>query len=598
MSILGSLIGRAAGITAIGCTGIVVGPMIPVQAQDESTRAPAVAAGDWPLHNLDLANSRYSPLDQITRANAGRLALQWTFSLPEPGDRSSTPVVVDGVMYFNAGATLYALDAATGQSRWTLEVPQEDIVIGGRGPLYAEGRIYATGRSHIYAVDATSGKLVTSFGDRGVLNILQRAVAFKDPGKYPPDFDPESIGYRIASPPTSADGVLYIGLAQSDSLAPGGLVVALEAATGRIQWVFRTVPQGPQDDGWAIAAETWSRPERYGGGIWTQPAIDPALGLLYVNVANPSPNYDGSSRKGINLFTNAIVALELATGKLKWSQQVIHHDIWDWDLATGPTLFDVTVNGQIVHGLASLAKTCYIYALNRETGKPIFPLVETAVPTATDVPGEAVWPTQPIPYTARRVPQTPFCAIYPPTMDDPELAARRRPSFTPYRTNEFIIQSPGLQGGPNYGNGSFSPRTGWLYVSGKNDAWSVKVKPVGASLSPGRGSPGHYQNIIEVGPTEVTATQNVAAYDPATGELAWVTEVPGRTSGGNLVTAGDVVFQAVADQFYTFDARSGRQLSTIAMPAALASSPLSYLAQGRQYVAIAGGRTVLAFGLP
>jgi hypothetical protein len=255
----------------------------------------------------------------------------------------------------------------------------------------------------------------------------------------------------------------------------------------------------------------------------------------------------------MNLFTNSIVALNMATGKLVWHYQAIHHDIWDWDLMTGPTLFDTTVNGTPVKALASLAKTCYVYALDRVTGHPIFPVVETPVPVTTDMPGEEVWPTQPIPYTARHVPQTPFCATYP-NVKDLELIGRRRPSFHPFQVNEFIIVSPGLQGGPNRGSSSFSPRTGLLYVTGKNDAWSIKAKPVGNTLKPGPGSPGHFASIKEEGKTGVTATQNIAAHNPATGELAWVVELPNdqRRKPGDVET-----FQAIGRDFYALMRRRG-----------------------------------------
>src|SRR5262245_28309914 len=570
----------------------------PTLAQRElQPPAGAIAAGDWPLHNLDLHNGRYSTLEQITRSNAGALTLRWSFDLPNKMSvGTATPLVVRGVMYVNSGGTLFALDAATGKQLWTEVVRNTEVAPGGRGPLYADGRIYAAGRTALYAVDATSGKLIESFGDNGVVRVADRALEFKDRGRSPQAASAESLGYMIASAATYARGTIYLGLAQADSLITGGFVVAMDAQTGRIKWVFRAIPQGPEDDGWEIAKDTWSGPVRQGGGIWTQPALDLELGMLYVNVSNPSPNYDGSSRKGINLFTNSIVALDLETGRLRWHRQVIHHDIWDWDLMTGPTLFDVNVNGKPIKGLASLAKVCYVYALNRETGEPIFPIIETAVPTATDMPGEEVWPTQPIPYTIRNVPQTPFCATYPPNVQDPELAKRRRPLFHPYQVNEFIIVAPGVQGGPNRGSSAFSPRTRWLYVTGKNDAWSIKAKPVGTSLKPGPGAPGHFQNIMEEGKTGVTATQNIAAFDPATGDLAWVTELPGTTNGGNLVTAGDVVFQAIGRDFFAVDAKTGKKLAQVAMKISTFSTPMTYTAGGKQFVAIASGSSIVALG--
>ena len=576
--------------------------IVPVLVMVAAVSAAAQSGGDWPLHNLDGHNSRFSPLDQINVTNAGTLTQKWQLDLPKGASvGSATPIVVGGIIYLNSGEMLFAVDGATGQIAWTTSAAA-DFPGGGRGPAFGDGRVYATGRSMIAAFDVADGRPIESFGDGGFVNVARAALDFKDPGKYQSDFDPWSIGYLIAASPAYANGTLFVGLAVSENVIPGGLVVALDAVTGRVKWVFRTIPQGPEDDGWELTRDTWSAPQRYGGGVWSQPAVDPALDLVYVNVSNPTPNYDGSSRKGANLFTNSIVALDATTGKLQWHFQAIHHDIWDWDLVTGPTLFDLTVEGRPVQALASLAKTCYVYALDRETGKPLFPIVETAVPTKTDMPDDEVYPTQPIPYTARSVPQTPFCATYPPNVDDPELAARVRPMFTPYSVNDFIIQSPGLMGGPNRGSSSYSPRTGLLYVTGKNDAWSVKLKPMGSSLKPtartSRGGVGHHQSFVAEGKTGVTATLNIAAYNPATGELAWVTELPGVTNGGNLVTAGDVVFQAIGRQFYAVDARTGATLAQVAMKIAAFSTPLTYEAGGRQFVAIASGGSVVAFGLP
>jgi glucose dehydrogenase len=560
-------------------------------------RASALRVGDWPLHNLDLRNGRFSPLEQINRTNADKLVVKWSLDLPKSVSLgTATPIVVNGIMYFSSGAKLFAVDASSGRSIWTKELGK-DLPEGGRGPAYGDRKVFFVGRSHLFAVDAETGAPVESFGEKGVLAVAGLAMAFKDPGKYGPNFDPMDAGYMIASAPTYVDGTVYLGIAQADSLITGGLVAAIDGASGRVKWVFRAIPQGPQDDGWEIAKDTWSGPERRGGGVWTQPAVDPELGMVYVNVSNPTPNYDGSTRKGINLFTNSVVALNSATGKLMWHFQAIHHDIWDWDLMTGPTLFDTTVNGKPVKALASLAKTCYVYALDRATGKPIFPVVETPVPVTTDMPGEHVWPTQPIPYTARNVPQTPFCSTYP-DVKDPELVGRRRPSFHPYQVNEFIIVAPGLQGGPNRGSSSFSPRTGLLYVTGKNDAWSIKAKPVGDTLKAGPGVQGHFLNIKEEGKTGVTPTQNIAAYNPATGELAWVVELPNVTNGGNLVSAGDVVFQAIGRDFYALDATSGKQLAKVPLKIVTSATPLAYLADLRQFVAIASGSSVVALGLP
>lgn len=583
--------------TAVGAVCLIgIGVSIAVSSA-QGPQANPPAAGDWPLHSRDVGNTRFSPLAEITPSNASALAVKWTFDLPKGENAGSeTPLVVGGVMYFNSGSRLFALEAGTGQQLWTADLGNASKG-GGRGPAYGDGRVYFFDPTTVYAADAETGRPVASFGTNGALKVVNKALDFKDPGNYPPDLDPQSLGYSMTTPPTYHNGTLYMGIPFADSLISGGLVIAADARTGALQWVFRAVPQGPQDDGWAIARDTWSGPKRQGGGIWTQPAIDPALGRLYVNISNPTPNYDGSSRKGTNLFTNSVVALDLLTGKLLWHFQAIHHDIWDWDLATGPTLVDVTSRGQTVKALASLGKTCYMYVLNRETGQPLNPMVETPVPTTTDVPGDEPWPTQPIPFTSRGVPQQPFCATYP-TVTDPELARRVRPTFHPYQVKELVITSPGNQGGPNYGPSSFSPKTGHLYVTGKNDAYSIRVTPVGDTMTAGPGAKGHFGLLAEVGKTGITSSQNVAAYDPATGQQIWVTELPGVTGTGSFVTAGDVIVQAVGRDFYALDARTGRTLFKTSFQSGTRSTPMTYSARGRQFIAMVSGNTVVALGLP
>jgi glucose dehydrogenase len=559
--------------------------------------SPLPPAADWPMHNRDVRSTRYSPLDQLNASNVDRLAVSWSFQ-PTGGVNISsiTPLVVQGVMYFNSGSQLFALDAATGKEIWTFRADPPFRGGSGRGPVYGDGRIYAFGSSDLYAVDARTGQLVASFGKGGVVPIVRDALRLKYPGRYAADFDPTTVGYSMTTPPSYFNGTLYLGMPFSDSLLPGGLVVAVDGITGAIKWVFNTVPQGPQDDGWEITKDSFSG-ARYGAGIWVQPAIDPELGLIYVNTGNATPNYDGSSRKGMNLFTNSVLALRLDTGRLAWYFQAIHHDIWDWDMAAGPLLFDATLNGRTIKGVGSLGKNCHAYFFDRETGKPLNPIVETAMPTQTDVPGEEVWPTQPIPYTSSGLPLLPFCSTYP-NVKDPELAKRVRPSYHPYQVNEFVITAPGNTGGSNYGSPSFSPRTGLFYATGKNDAWSIKVRPVGDTLKPGPGNQDHFGLIAERGETGVTPTQALAAYEPASGRQAWFVELPGITNGGNLVTAGDVVFQPSGMDLFAVDARSGRQLSRHTLNRAVRASPLTYEAGGRQFVAIAAGNMVVALAIP
>ena len=563
---------------------------------------PNITAGgqtNWTSHNLDLDNSRYSELDEVNTETVGGLAERWSYEV-EPGIDVSevTPLVVDGVMYFHAAASVIAIDAVTGAEVWSLEL-DEARRNRVRGPTYAEGKIYSYNGPNLVAADAKTGELVESYGDGGVLPVVGLALQAKYPDVYPPTLDPHELGYRITAAPAYHDGTLYAGAALSEGHIPGGLVIATDATTGAIKWVFNTIPQRPQDDGWEIAQDTWGDGQRVGGGVWTQPAIDLDLGLIYFNTGNPSPDYDGSARPGSNLFTNATIALDLETGALRWYYQAVHHDLWDWDHVTGPVLFDVTRDGETIKGVGAAGKNCLLYLWHRETGEPINPMVETRVPTETNVPGEVVYPTQPIPHTARGVPMMPFCATYV-HLDDPELQAQTRQIYTPYSIDEHLIVA---HGGSSFGSPAFSPRTGLLYVTGKNAAVSMIVTPLGDSLEPGPHGDGHSANFEELSRIpDYTPTSTLTAYEPASGEEAWQQVFPALThigASGNLATAGDLVFQGADDgAFYGFHAETGEPLFRHQAPRAIRSSPMTYQVNGKQYVTVIATNTVLTFALP
>ena len=563
---------------------------------------PNITAGgqtNWTSHNLDLDNSRYSELDEVNTETVGGLAERWSYEVESGIDVSEvTPLVVDGVMYFHAAASVIAIDAVTGAEVWSLEL-DEARRNRVRGPTYAEGKIYSYNGPNLVAADAKTGELVESYGDGGVLPVVGLALQAKYPDVYPPTLDPHELGYRITAAPAYHDGTLYAGAALSEGHIPGGLVIATDATTGAIKWVFNTIPQRPQDDGWEIAQDTWGDGQRVGGGVWTQPAIDLDLGLIYFNTGNPSPDYDGSARPGSNLFTNATIALDLETGALRWYYQAVHHDLWDWDHVTGPVLFDVTRDGETIKGVGAAGKNCLLYLWHRETGEPINPMVETRVPTETNVPGEVVYPTQPIPHTARGVPMTPFCATYV-HLDDPELQAQTRQIYTPYSIDEHLIVA---HGGSSFGSPAFSPRTGLLYVTGKNAAVSMIVTPLGDSLEPGPHGDGHSANFEELSRIpDYTPTSTLTAYEPASGEEAWQQVFPALThigASGNLATAGDLVFQGADDgAFYGFHAETGEPLFRHQAQRAIRSSPMTYQVNGKQYVTVIATNTVLTFALP
>jgi PQQ-dependent dehydrogenase (methanol/ethanol family) len=557
----------------------------------------AGASTNWTIHNLDLANSRNSVLDQINTSNVGSLAVKWLFRAKESVNHC-TPIVVDGVMYATSmtGFRVWALDAVTGDKIWTFELNDQNFPrhrIRSRGAVYGDGVIYAYAASRMFALDAKTGELLPTFGEDGVTKIVHEALKIKYPGVYD-DKETGTIGYDLATAPTYFGGTVYITTSISEQHPPGGLVIAVDGKTGAVRWAFNTVPQGPGDDGWNIAKDTWVGGARNGGGIWTTPAIDPDLGMIYIMGANPSPDIDGSARKGMNLFTNSIIALDLKTGALKWYYQVCHHDIWDYDAANTPLLYDVSVGGKTVKAISHAEKTGYLYVLDRETGRPINPIVEMPVSTATNVPGEEIFPTQPIPFKANRQPQEPFVPTYP-IISDPALAIRARPAFTPFLTDQLIIISPGTLGGANFGSSSFSSRTGLIYVPGIVDAHSMTVLPLGNTLKPGDAS---FRRNSQ-GPTGMALSGTVTAYDPATGNLVWQATVTGAPQGGNFVTAGDIVVQGTNGGYlFVLDAKTGKELFKFNAGARVNADPMTYQVNGKQYISVASDDIVITFALP
>ena len=554
---------------------------VSVGAQRQSTRQNV----DWALHNLDLAGTRYSTLDQINKSNVKTLTPRWLFQtgVIDGVSNQTTPIVVDGSMYVtDPRGSVYALDAADGRLLWTYDVTSligggrtEGYVFRNRGAAYADGVVYAAAGSFLFALDAKTGKPLPGFGENGRASVILDVIR----QRYPDVKTAISLGYWFTTAPQVYKGVIYIGSTRSESHIPGGHVLAVDAKTGKVLWHFNTIPQDEKDQGWEIAGPTWVGGERNGGGIWETMSIDPELGMLYVAVGNPFG--DSTKRAGMNLFTDCLLALTL-DGRLKWYFQQTHHDVWDYDSGNQPILFDMRVRGQRVKALAEASKNGWLYILDRETGKPVHSIRETPVPTDAANEGEQPWPTQPIPYTAAGKPMMPVSPVFPTDIPAEKLAtAKPVPMFTPLGPNRII--APGTGGGANYGALSYSPRTGYLYVNAIDEP-----------LNGGRGPKGYF-----------------SAYDPATGELVWQKVYDGWGQAGSVVTAADLVFVGsgsnTAGYFMAYDAKSGELLWKFNTGAGVFSSPSMYVVNGEQFVTVGsgggergrrGGDLILSFALP
>ncbi len=564
-------------------SALLISPYLPRLAA-QAGRTPARV--DWALHNLDLAGTRYSTLDQINRSNVKTLTPRWLFQhgVIDGVSNQTTPIVVDGVMYVtDSRGSVYAVDAADGHLLWTYDVTQmlgggarEGYVFRNRGVVYGDGVIYAAGGSFLFALDAKTGKPLPGFGKNGQASVILDVLS----QRYADVKTAISMGYWFTTAPQYYKGVLYIGSTRSESHIPGGHVLAIDAKTGKVLWHFNTIPQDAKDQGWEIAGPTWVGGERNGGGIWETLAIDPELGMLYAAVANPFG--DSTKRAGSNLFTDSIIALTLADGKLKWYFQQTHHDVWDYDSGAPPTLFDMQVNGRRVRAVAEASKNGYLYILDRETGKPVHSVREMPVPTDGAGPGESPYPTQPIPFTASGKPMEPVCPVVATEVPPAQLEKFTVvPHFTPMGPGRII--APGANGGANYAPAAYSPQTGLLYVAAIDFPYNI-----------GRGAKGYF-----------------SAYDPTTGELKWRQIFEGYGQAGPVVTAGGLAFVGtgsnLAGYFFAFDAKTGEQLWKFNTGSGVFSSPATYVVNGEQFVAVAsgggergrrGGDLILSFALP
>ncbi|HXI27669.1 MAG TPA: PQQ-binding-like beta-propeller repeat protein, partial [Vicinamibacterales bacterium] len=449
------------------------------------------ATADWRSYAGDLRNHHYSPLAQITAANFNRLEVAWRFKTDALGPRpefklEGTPLVVNGVLYTTAGTrrAVVALDAATGELRWMhaehegARAAASPRQLSGRGVAYwTDGRderiLYVTTGYRLVALDARTGVRIPSFGSDGIVDLKDEVVFGKEQQI---DREAGEIGLH-ATPAITKDGVVMIGAAMLEGGTPKthnntkGLVRGFDVRTGRKLWTFNTIPRPGEPGNETWEKESWAVNGNV--GVWNQIAADEDLGLAYLPVETPSSDFYGGLRPGNNLFAESIVAIDYHTGVRKWHFQLVHHPIWNMDIAAAPILVDLTVSGRPVKGVAVMGKQAMLYLFDRVTGQPVFPIEERPVPQS-DVPGEKTSPTQPFP---TRPPAYDYQGVEVQNLIDftPELhaealkiAARYKlgPVFTPppVSRKEGPIGSFRSSGGTNWPGGSYDPETHIAYV--------------------------------------------------------------------------------------------------------------------------------------
>jgi quinoprotein glucose dehydrogenase len=453
---------------------------------------PAQPAGsDWRSYAGDLRNQHYSPLAQITGPNFNALEVAWRFKTDSLGPRpefklEGTPLMVNGVLYTTAGTrrAVVALDAATGELRWVhaeyegARAAASPRQLSGRGVAYwTDGRderiLYITTGYRLVALDARTGSRIASFGADGIVDLKVGAVFGKGQQI---DLVTGEIGVH-STPAITRDGVVMVGSSFLEGGTPKthnntkGLVRGFDVRTGKRLWTFNTIPRPGEfgndtwlNESWAVTGNT---------GVWNQIAADEELGLAYLPVETPSSDFYGGLRPGNNLFAESIVAIDYRTGQRKWHFQLVHHPIWNMDIAAAPMLVDLTVGGRPMKAVAAMGKQAMLYLFNRVTGEPVFPIEERPVPQS-DVPGEKTSPTQPFPtkpppYDHQGVTLENLIDFTPELRAEAlKIAARYKtgPIFTPPPVSRAEGPIAGFRssGGTNWPGGSFDPETHVAYV--------------------------------------------------------------------------------------------------------------------------------------
>lgn len=527
----------------------------------------------------------------------------------------STPLMIEGVLYFSTPSNrVIALDAETGKEIWQFD-PQaghagQRQFFQHRGVAYWQSKkgddrriLFGTFDGRLIALDAKSGKPCGDFGKDGTVNLRAGAA----------DTFP-TAEYSVTSPPTIYQDLVITGAAVPEypSKGPSGVVRAFDVRSGQLVWTFHTIPQ-PGETGHATWQEdAWQ--DRTGANVWSIMSVDAERGLIFLPVGSASYDFYGADRKGMDLFANSLVALDAATGKLRWYFQMVHHDIWDYDMPAQPVLITVRRNGQEISAVAQVTKMGFVFILDRLTGKPLFPVEERRVPES-NVPGEAAWPTQPFPLKPPPLVRQTFTEadISEVTKESHQYCAelarslKTRGMYTPYGLEQTLVM-PGTLGGGNWSGASFDRDSGFLFVNAN------EFGAAGAMLPQADGAPEKYRRGSKNGeyarfwdqnewPCQKPPWGTLNAVDVNKGEIAWkaplgsmdgLKEKTGTPNlGGSIVTAGGLVFIGAAtdSRFRAFDAKTGEELWAAELEASAHATPVTYLGKksGKQFVVIAAG---------
>ena len=495
--------------------------------------------GQWLMYSGSYSSQRFSPLQQITTTNVARLRPIWVYQPPGTGSLEATPVVANGVMFVTAGPTIVAaLDLKSGNPLWVWTRPIAASVLNlgfprvNRGVALSEGIVYVgTLDGYLVALDAKSG-------------VERWSVPVGD----------NKMGFAITAAPLVADGKVIVGISGGEA-GIRGFLDAYDARTGKQLWRVFTVPSPGEPGSETWPADSWVHG---GGATWLTGSYDPELKLLYWGTGNPGPDWNGDTRKGDNLYTCSLIALDVETGKVRWHFQFTPHDVHDWDANQIPVLVNTEIGGRPRSLVVMANRNAFYYAIDRKTGEYVLgaPYAKQTWAKGLDAQGRPI-----------------------------EI-----PGMAPSEKGTLVY--PSLQGATNWASPSYSPATGLLYVPVR-EMGSIYYK-TGVEYRPGT---------FYTGGSEKALTEEswgaVRAIDVKTGKPAWDFTLPTPTWAGVMATAGGLVFSGSPEgNFFALDAKTGKALWQFQTGGAIRSGPISFLVGDKQHVAVAGGHAFFVFALP
>ncbi len=629
-------------VFALAGAGAAAGAPVPAAAA--AGAAPAEAG--WPAYGGDAGGMRYSALTQVTPGNVGNLEVAWTFRTGELGEgmkdwkRSAfeaTPILFEGVLYLTtSGTDVVAVDAATGNLRWRHDGHSRrdlhysdgvsrgvslwvDAATGAHAVCHA--RIYApTLDGRLLALDAASGRPCEDFGRQGEVNLLE-GIRSQD------EASDEWRNYLVTSPPAIVDGKVIVGSSIGDGravLEELGTVRAFDARSGSPVWSWDPIPRdasNPVYKEWSAASATTAS----AANAWAPLSVDAVRHLVFVPTGSASPDYFGGERPGDNRWANSLVALDADTGTLRWGRQLVHHDVWDYDVASQPTLVDLVHDGRPTAAVIQATKTGFLYTFDRDSGTPLYPIVEKPVPQ-DGVPGEHLSATQPFPVAppalTRQAPVTTDDAwgiAWFDTRGCRQRIAEYRSEgmFQPPSFKDSLMQ-PGNAGGSNWGGIAFDPQRQVAVANTMNLPFVVALVPRGKvheqsisdqyadfEFARQAGTPYGMRRTAFKSALGIPCIKPpwglLTAVDMSRGTIKW--QIPlGDTPflhlnigmpaiGGPIVTASGLIFIAASldDRLRAFSTDTGKLLWEVKLPAGGQATPMTYSIGGRQYLVIAAG---------